>query len=107
MLQRVPARNTDKWSCHLLPGAARNLQMWPQCVAVCCSVLQCVEKANVGRNVLQYAAVCCSVLQCVAVCFSVLQCVAYTHSYVYMCVCASVYICAYVTCTYRYIHICI
>ena len=36
-----------------------------QCVAVCCSVLQCV---------LQRVAVCCSVLQCVAVCCSVLQC---------------------------------
>ena len=44
-----------------------------QCVAVCCSVLQC--------SMLQYVAVCCSVeqlavLQCVAVCCSVLQCVA-------------------------------
>jgi len=46
-----------------------------QCVAVCCSVLQCG---------LRYLAVCCSVLQCVAVWFdddlmyscSVLQCVA-------------------------------
>jgi len=41
------------------------------CVAVCCSVLQCVAEC---------VAVCCSVLQCVAVCVavccSVLQCVA-------------------------------
>ena len=36
------------------------------CVAVCCSVLQCV----------QYFAMCCSVLQCVAVCCSVFQCLA-------------------------------
>ena len=36
------------------------------CVAVCCSELQCV---------LQGVAVCCSVLQCVAVC-ELLQCVA-------------------------------
>ena len=42
------------------------------CVAVCCSVLQCVA---VCCSVLQCAAcvaVCCSVLQCVAVCCSVL-----------------------------------
>jgi len=36
-----------------------------QCVAVCCSMLQCV----------QCVAVCCSMLQCVAVCCSMLQCV--------------------------------
>ena len=66
-----------------------------QCVAVCCSVLQCVTfcrafcdlwKEN-GQTltyketmigvfiVLQCVVVCCSVLQCVAVCCSVLQCV--------------------------------
>ena len=51
-----------------------------QCVAVCCSVLQCVAVASVDVfdcevqcSVSQCAAVCCSVLQCVAVCFSVLQ----------------------------------
>ena len=44
-----------------------------QCVEVCCSVLQCVA---VCSSMLQYVAVCCSVLQCVAVCCSVLQCVA-------------------------------
>ena len=59
-----------------------------QCVAVCCSVLQCVAESRkdfgplLSRparrllSVLQCAAVCCSVLQCVAVCCSVLQCVA-------------------------------
>jgi len=59
-----------------------------QCVAVCCSVLQCY------CGVLQYDAVCCSVLQyvvsaadsnddephgatrCCSVCCSVLQCIA-------------------------------
>jgi len=41
-----------------------------QCVAVCCSVLQCVA---VRRSVLQWDAVCCSETQCVAVRRSVLQ----------------------------------
>jgi len=51
-----------------------------QCVAVCCSVLQCVgaqKRAIVWReNMPSFFGVCCSVLQCVAVCCSVLQCVA-------------------------------
>jgi len=51
-----------------------------QCVAVCCSVLQCVDCHNfhhVFTGVPDLCvAVCCSVLQCVAVCCSVLQCVA-------------------------------
>ena len=34
-----------------------------QCVAVCCSVLQCVS-----QPVVQCVAVCCSLMQCVAVC---------------------------------------
>ena len=60
-----------------------------QCVAVCCSVLQCVAvrmKRNCPKikapvfdavccSVLQWVAVGCRVLQCVAVCCSVLQCV--------------------------------
>ena len=62
-----------------------------QCVAVCCRVLQCVDRRFsklwwLGTGVLilmlqcvavcwQCVAVCCSVLQCVAVCCSVLQCV--------------------------------
>ena len=63
-----------------------------QCVAVCCSVLQCVAVeagSEGGRDtrgvcvrlvsicckVLQSVAVCCSVLQCVAVCCSGLECV--------------------------------
>ena len=50
-----------------------------RCVAVCCSVLQCVavtEESRAFRLRLACAAVCCGVLQCVAVCCSVLQCVA-------------------------------
>jgi len=57
-----------------------------QCVALCCTLLQCVavRVEYVGRTlrtyvyiyVLQCVAVCCSVLQCVAVCCSVLQFVA-------------------------------
>ena len=44
-----------------------------QCVAVCCSVLQCAA----GRsNMLPCGAVCCRVVQCVAVCSNVLRCVA-------------------------------
>jgi len=58
------------------------------CVAVCCSMLQCVLHVCVGfkedmekivKSVCAYAAqvcMCCSMLQCVAVCCSVLQCVA-------------------------------
>ena len=46
-----------------------------QCVAVCCSVLHCVEFHFVERYEASRAApyVCCSVLQCVAVCCSVVQ----------------------------------
>jgi len=44
------------------------LQGGSLCVAVCCSVSQCVAFA--------LSAVRCRVLQCVAVCCSVLQCVA-------------------------------
>ena len=54
-----------------------------QCVAVCCSVVQCgavwcsvLQCVAVCCSVLQCGAVWCSVLQCVAVCCSVLQCVA-------------------------------
>ena len=38
-----------------------------QCVAVCCSVLQCVDMVLFSEqgSVLQCVAVCCSVLQCV------------------------------------------
>jgi len=53
-----------------------------QCVAVCCSVLQCVVVSHVAHmNIDIYIfayTVCCSVLQCVAVCCSVL-CRAHEH----------------------------
>ena len=50
-----------------------------QCVAVCCSVLQCVRDTHSSPTVrisdadTQTVAVCCSVLQCVAVCCSVCE----------------------------------
>jgi len=56
-----------------------------QCVAVCCSVLQCERKwaqcaatsSHTDKpDVLQSVADCCSVLQCVAVCCSMMWCVA-------------------------------
>ena len=57
------------------------------CVAVCCSVLQCVPDGSGGRDnantcvavsccVLQCDAVWCGVVQCDAVCGGVWQCVA-------------------------------
>ena len=75
-----------------------------QCVALCCTVLQCThELKELEICVLQCVAVCCSVLQyvavhtqtqgardlCVAVCCSVSQCVA---------VCCSELQCAAVCC---------
>jgi len=56
-----------------------------QCVAICCSALQCVaawvccsgwQCDSVWCSVLQWGAVCCSGWQCVAVCCSMLQWVA-------------------------------
>ena len=46
-----------------------------QCVAVCCSVLQCVAVKKSIKRLFCWAAVAvsCSVLPCVAVCCSVLQ----------------------------------
>jgi len=62
-----------------------------QCVAVRCSVFQCVA---VCCSALQCAAVRCSVLQCVAVCFRALQCVSVRCS-VFQCValCCRVLLC--------------
>jgi len=42
-----------------------------QCVAECCSVLQCVatQVYSMCRRALQCVAECCSVLQSVGVCF--------------------------------------
>ena len=79
-----------------------------QCVAVSCSVLQCVAETGLGLSAtkksrggevkllqcvaaccsialcctaLQCVAVCCIVLHCIAVCCSVLQCVAVSSSW--------------------------
>jgi len=49
-----------------------------QCVAVYCSVLQCVlahHKLYMAEGYARCVAVCCSVFQSVSVFFSVLQCV--------------------------------
>jgi len=51
-----------------------------QCVAACCTVLQCVGWQNLqctfsARAWAASSFLCCSVLQCVAVCCSMLQCV--------------------------------
>jgi len=43
-----------------------------QCVAVCCSVLQCVRALRGRCQILQVNESCCRVLQCVAVCCIVL-----------------------------------
>ena len=76
-----------------------------QCVAVCCSVSQCVaDQPHVRRSlfacVLQCVAECCSVSQCVAVCRSVLQSVAESCS-VSQCIaeCCSVSQCVAVCCS--------
>ena len=70
-----------------------------QCVAVCCSVLQCiiyvggskvVREEQVSCSVLQHVAVFCSVVQCGAVWCSVVQCVA---------LCCTVLHCAALCCT--------
>jgi len=52
-----------------------------QCVAVCCSVLQCVRDYDSTPadfklhcfQVLQCVLLCCSVLPCIVMCCSVLQ----------------------------------
>jgi len=99
-----------------------------QCVAVCCSVVQCLPVeldmcvqatfpqcfpkfprtlpeyvlmcVDVCCNLLQCVTVCCSVLRCVTVCSSVLQCVAVCLS-VLRCVavCCSVLQCVAVCCS--------
>jgi len=69
------SRNSESWVSR---GTHSKGNFQNECVAVCCSVLQCVA---MGCNVLQRAeylavriqngcvAVCCSVLQCVAACW--------------------------------------
>ena len=102
------------------------------CVAVCCSVLQCVayeQKCNArnenAHTTSVYVAVCYSVLRCVAVSCGVLQCVAYERHCIatyndghtagmYVAVCYGVLQCVAVCClrecnficecVYMYIH---
>ena len=64
-------------SHHFEPSRAvlRSRKTVLQCVAVCCSVLQCVA---VSRAVLRSLK---TVLQCVAVCCSVLQCLEPSYSF--------------------------
>jgi len=65
----------------VLIARSKGLLKLVQCVAVCCSVLQCVAHhytVLIARSkgllkLVQCVAVCCSVLQCVAVCCSVLH----------------------------------
>jgi len=67
-----------------------------QCVAVCCSVLQRVERvlhSLILWMCIDLYAVCCSVLQCVAVCCSVLQCVAACCKVLSVCCILSYYGC--------------
>jgi len=74
-----------------------------QCVAVCCSVLQCVAVVSVLCSVLPCAAVCCSdyrVWLCVAVHSRVLPCVAVYGSVLrYVAVCCIVIHCVAVCCS--------
>jgi len=55
--QQIARGSSTHYSCSMLQYGAVRLQ----CVAVCCSAVQC-------SAVLRCVAVCCSVLQCVAVC---------------------------------------
>jgi len=68
--------------CHIAPVCSVG-RWWVQCVAVCCSVLQCVAVLKRVSNPmihtrysLRLDALCCNVLQCVTLCRSVLQRVA-------------------------------
>jgi len=59
--------NANSLVALLTPASNGKMVRLLQCVAVCCSVLQCV--VAVFCNMLQYVAVCCyHILQCVAVC---------------------------------------
>jgi len=82
-----------------------------QCVAVCCSVLQCAAVSAVRFSkpfatrdsmkqcivvycsVLQYVAVCRSVLQCVAVCYTLRNTGREVGGVLCVCVCVCVYVC--------------
>ena len=74
-----------------------------QCVAVCCSELQCAQQNMQQLHQVDILAVCCSVLRCVAVCCSVLQCVQQNmqqlHQVDILAVCCSVLQCVVVCCS--------
>jgi len=83
MLQRVAMCSIGVLS-HTLRAGGGHWDSNRMCVAVCFSMLQCVNGCSShelragGRHRDSnkvHVAVCCSVLQCVAVCCSVLQCV--------------------------------
>ena len=61
------SKKTLSCSAYLLKIPEKDTFIVMQCVAVCCSVLQCAQPRTTSW-------VCVSVLQCVAVCCSVLQC---------------------------------
>jgi len=92
-----PSRGTR--STHLVLRAFCNLRLFSfaalgalQCLAVCCSVLQCVT-GNGGQflwTLEEACCSCCSVLQCLAVCSSVSQSAA---------LCCSVLHCAAACCS--------
>ena len=95
--------------CSVLQTYIHTWHLVLQSVAVCSSVLQCVQcVADVHTHSASCVAVCCSVLQCVAVCCSVLHCVAdiHTHSVSCVAVCCSVLQCVAVCCSVlqTYIH---
>ena len=55
-----------------------------QCVAVCCSVLQCAWHYLSCLHIAHlHARSTCRALQCVAACCSMLQCVVSTHTHIY------------------------
>jgi len=78
-----------------------------QCVAMCCTVLQCAlrtpDESIVCHNdelLLQYTVLCCSESQCVAMCCSVLQCVAVCCTVLHcVALCCSVLQCIAVCCS--------
>jgi len=69
------------------------------CVAVCCSMLQCVVAgccSVLQRCVCRLYVMCCSILQCVAVCCSVLRMVWRIAGCTALCMCRSGHVLQYV-----------
>jgi len=67
VLQRISVSSLNAWA-YMLRAAKMSVL---QCVAVCCSVFQCLPSMHEPTCLGQQRQVCCSVLQCVAACFSV------------------------------------